>query len=208
MSGLSDIVSGMHINSIYRVIDEQLQITIPIFVQGLKENNKCVYTTHPFLKDTLINKLGKKYLDSGQLEIYDNNSVYLTDNLLDIRKMIIALKNIEKKAKYEGYRNLIVAGELPFVSEKPLNNDRIFEYEATIDEFLETSSTIAICSYAEDKYDHGFLAKITKVHHTVALYGNIYDNKYFYTCPEYLIADKSEFSTEDYKAMVDEIIGV
>jgi hypothetical protein len=205
MGSVVDIVPGTHINSIYRSLEEQFQVVVPLFAKGLSENDKCVYVTDSSLIDQVIPQFDKKYFDSGQLEILDNNTVYSTNGDLDVGKIMTAWKTLEEKSKKEGFRRLRICGQLPFFSNQAISSDKIIEYETAADEYLSKNDTIAICNYQEDKYDPSILLKLIKVHHFVAIYGSIHENKYFYTFPEYIKKDTTEFKPEDYKTVVDSI---
>lgn len=206
MGSVAGVAPGTHINSIYRSLEEQFQVVVPLFAQGLLESDKCVYVTDSSLMGQVSSQFDKKYLDSGQLEILDNNDVYSTNGNLDVNKIITAWKSLEEKSKKEGFRRLRICGQLPFFSGQSIDSEKIIEYETAADEYLSENDTIAICNYQEDQYEPAILLKLIKVHRFVAIHGKLYENKYFYTFPEYIKDDKKEFKPEDYKTVVESII--
>lgn len=202
-----------HIYSIYKNIGEQFEVTIPIFTKGLQENSKGVYITRPDLGDQVLLELSKNgidtrnCLDTGMLEILDSSSVYLnSENKLDSSRVISNFSTMEANAKSAGYDNLVVAGELPFVNDTIIDIQTLSDYEFKTDKYLDTSNIIAVCSYDEKKYSESDLAAIIKSHQKVAIYGKTYENKYFYTYPDYQGKNNEIFDSEDYKVIVSMII--
>ena len=175
---------GSHVYSIYRNLEEQFLITFPILAKGLSENDKCLYIADLNLEDRVKQEY-RSYLDSEQLEFIDNK-IYLENGLLNINKLISSFDVSLQKAEDDGYNNLRVAGELPFIDGKTIDNDKVVEYEALVDKFITSKNIIAVCSYDENKYSPDFLTKIIKSHQYVAIYGRCYKNIFYNSssCPK------------------------
>lgn len=202
---ISNLSNGAHIQSIYKNIEEQFLLTIPFFKMGLAKNEKCVFIADPTLFPKITKELGQ-YVDLEQLILLDSKSIYLGNKTLDANYALSAINEIEEKALQDGFTSLRISGELPATYSDTIDYDSLFNYEATADNYLKKSKNMAICNINESKFKPEFIAKLLKTHYYVGIYGKLYENKYFYTSPEYIHSNKSEYVASDYKNILNTIM--
>lgn len=196
-----DSKAGTHICSIYKYSSEQALATVTFFTPALCAGTKCIYASNQTNRNQLtevFDKKGldtKKYIKSGQLLLFDNKSVYLTGDSIDVEKMLGSIKNAEEQAVKEGYKDVRFSGELPFISGGTIDENNIVTYEQVTDKHLQFSGSTAICHYDETKYNPNALTKIISSHPYIMIYGNFYKNKFF-----------NNYSGESYKEIIEAII--
>lgn len=209
---LNKIIVGNHVCSIYQTKEQQFSLVIPFIMEGLNGNCKCVYATDDNSHEEIIGVFEnfgfsiRKYIDSKQLLLLTKKETYLRDNLFDPDAMVKLIKNLEHDALLEGYVGLRGTGEMTWMlHEASATDKKLIEYEAKLNTSVPKSTTSVICQYNETKFSQDLLVNIIRTHPYVILYGKLYENKYFYTPPQFMTEKVNDFPTTAYKAMVDTI---
>jgi hypothetical protein len=195
-----DLKGEAHVCSVYKYPIEQTLTTIAFFTPALSTGSKCVYVSSQMDKNRLIEEFGKKWpeakkhIESGQLLLLDHE-VYLTGNDINTENMLESIRNIEKQAAKEGYKNVRFSGEIPFVSGGVIDEKNIVNYELAEDKYLRSSGSSAICHYNETKYDPEMLIKIIVNYPYIMIYGSLYKNNCF-----------QNYSGNNYEELLETII--
>lgn len=198
---LDDLRAGTHVCSIFKYSIGQTLATIAFFTPALYSGIKCIYISGQADRNRLVeefNKRGvdaKKYIKSGQLLLLDNKDAYLTGNAMNVESALESIKSMERQAVKEGYKSVRLAGELPLISGKTLDEDSIINYELTADKHIQSSGSTAMCHYDETKYSPGVLTKILASHPHVEIYGNLYNNNY-----------SKDYSGKSYEDIIETIV--
>lgn len=203
--------SGDHIACIYRNRTEQLAITVPFMLAGLKNDEKCVYIVDENTKKEIIQAFKtifnvEEYLDSNQLELLTREDAYLKDGFFDPDKMIELLKQTERRALKEGYKRLRVTGEMTWILTKLPGVERLIEYEAKSNYFFPGSKSLAICQYNEGKFRPEILLDVIHTHPKIIIYNSLCDNPHYLPPDEFFAQLKGEVQWSTYEKTRNNII--
>lgn len=210
---LAGFSSGDHLCCIYREHNEQMAIAIPYLVNGLENNEKCLYVVDESTADEIIQEFKKagcdigRYIDSGQFVILTKLDAYLRDGTFDPDSMISLIRKAETDALAQGYGGLRVTGEMTWVLTAAPGVDRLIEYEAKLNHFFPGSKTTALCQYHEPRFEPNILLDVIHTHPVVAIHGNICTNPYFIPPDEFLMRMKnSSVSLAIYERIRNDIL--
>jgi hypothetical protein len=207
----SGIHFGDHVSSIYQNKEQQFLLIIPFMVEGLKSNQKCVYVFNDNTKEEVIKEFKKagfeleEYLKSGQFELINSKDVYLKDGIFETDKMLATVEALEKKSFEDGYWGLRGSGEMGKSIDENVSETDLIDYESKLNEFLVGRKIALICQYNENKVEHRLLNNIIRTHPFIIIYGKMYENKYFYTAPEYMDKGSDLLPADEYETIIDTI---
>ncbi|NQU99456.1 MAG: MEDS domain-containing protein [Parcubacteria group bacterium] len=209
---IEGIALGDHVCSIYKNKEEQFSTVVPFIKKGLDNHQKCAYIVDENSKEEVIAELdkrgidSKKYIKTNQLLLLTKRETYLKDGFFDPDKMIVLLKKTEKSALEEGYSGLRVTGEMTWVLEGVSGSEKLIEYEAKLNDFFPDSKSTAICQYNENKFKPEILVEVIHTHPFLIIYGNLYENKFYYSPQLYIEDTRIELPAESYSLIRDDII--
>jgi len=209
---IKDVELGDHLCSIYKNKEEQFSAVIPFIKKGLDSHQKCIYIVDENSKEEVIAELdkggidSKKYIEANQFSLLTKRETYLKDGFFDPDKMIALLKETEKNALAEGYSGLRVTGEMTWVLEGIPGSEKLIEYEAKLNDFFPNSKSTAICQYNENKFKPEILVEVIHTHPFLAIYGNLYENKFYYSPQLYTQGTHIRLPVESYSMIRDDII--
>ncbi len=208
---LKSLKPGDHLSFIYRTKDEKFSFIIPFILQGLKNNEKCLYIADESTREEIIDAFRKyvdidSYLNSGQFVVLMSEEAYLKNGYFDPDRMIQLLREAEKEAIKEGYSGLRGTGEMTwFFTELP-GVEKLIEYEAKLNEFFPKSKCIAVCQYNENKFDTEMLIDVILTHPKVVIQDSVCENPYYMPPNIFLARIKRELSKEIYEKLKNEIL--
>ena len=178
---------GDHYCLIHRNKREQFDVIIPFILDGLKNNEKCIYLVAPRSRNKLITALADYKIDiepfrkTQQLSILtDEDNSYLKERSSDPDMIISVLKQAEQDALREGYSGVRLTGEMLWVHSNLPGTELFAEYKNKLELFFHTSKIIAICQYDENGFSPKFLADVIAVHPKVILYSTLVASNPFY----------------------------
>ena len=208
---LSGIHFGDHVSSIYQNKEQQFSLIIPFMVEGLKSNQKCVYVFGENTKEEVIEEFKKvgfeldEFIKSGQFELVDSKDVYIKNGNFESNKMLVTIEALEKQAFEDGFWGFRGSGEMGDSMNENIDEGELIDYESKLNEILAGRKIALICQYNENKVDHKILNNIIRTHPFTIIYGKMYENKYFYTAPEYMDKGSDLLPAEEYKTIIDTI---
>jgi hypothetical protein len=209
---LEKIKLGHHLCSIYLDQQQQFCALIPIFIDSINKNQKCIYIIDDSTQQEVITafkKSGfdlKKYLESQQFQFLTKKETYLRGDDFDPDTMIEFIKEIEYKALSDGYEGVCGTAETTWILESPSYQEKLIEYEARLNSYFPTSKFAAVCQYKETKSNQDMLLDIIRTHPFTIIYGKLYENKYFYSPPRYMKQIHGNIPTNAYHNVIDLII--
>ncbi len=110
---IGDVSWGTRICLFYRNVDELLEILVPYFKAGLKNNEACLWiTSEPINKEAAEKALRKtglnldKYLENGQMEISSYSNWFYKSGSLDLTRMLESWFRKLKISAARGYDGL------------------------------------------------------------------------------------------------------
>lgn len=203
---------GDHLCSIYKSKEEQFSTVAPFIKKGLDNHQQCAYIVDENSKEEVIAELdkrgieSKKYIETNQLLLLTKRETYLKDGSFDPDRMIALLRETEKNALAEGYSGLRVTGEMTWVLEGMPGSDKLIEYESKLNDFFPNSKSTAICQYNENKFKPEILVEVIHTHPFLVIYGNLYENRFYYAPQLYTQGTHIKLPVESYSIIRDDII--
>lgn len=201
---IQELKPGDHLCAIYQTPEQLCRIMIPFVKYGLEQKAKVVYIVDHSTAENILQMLrqaglpAQEALDSGQLEIFSRNEVYLLGGYFDPDRMIDALKQLEADSLQAGWTGLWITGEMTWVLSRLPGTERVIEYEAKLNNFFPRSSSIAICQYWEEKFSPDLLLNVVRTHPFV-ISGDLVCQNPLYIPPEEFLASAERPSEESYR---------
>ena len=203
---------GEHYCLIHRNKREQFDVIIPFIVDGLNNNEKCIYLVGQEPKNKLITALTdykidvEHYLETHQLDIITDKDSYLLEGGTYGPDMIISvLKQAEQDVLHEGYAGIRLTGEMSWVHSKLPGTELLLEYKNKLESFFHASRIIAICQYNENGFSPKFLADVIAVHPKVILYSKLIADNPFYVTNK---LSTGESGQDTYEKIKDKLLEV
>jgi PAS domain S-box-containing protein len=151
---IGDVSWGARICLFYRNVEELIDILVPYFKAGLKNNEFCLWiTSEPLNKEAAEKALRRsvfnfdKYLEKGQIEITPYNEWYFKDGSLDLPRVADSWFIKLNQAITRGYDGLRGTFDMNWLEKKDWKGFTKFER-------LDTDTThkkLTICTYFLDK---------------------------------------------------------
>ncbi len=207
---LNDLEFGDHLCFIYENQEEQYQLIIPFLLFGLNNNEKCIYITNENTKENIIQAFKKvdeleKYVKLKQLEFFTKEEIYLQSGHFDPERILNLLIQMEKLAIEEGYKGLRVTGEMTWILTGLPKVERILEYEAKLNYFLQKSKCITLCQYNKTKFLPKFLLDIIYTHPKIIINSKLCENPYYIPPTEFLARMRGDISYSIYERVTNDI---
>lgn len=160
-TSFADIPLGTHICGFYQSLDELINMLVPFFKCGLKNNEYCMWIT----SEPIDNKKAKQilteyipdfdvYIKKEQIEIISYSRWYLKHGKFNRADVIDSwIKKIDQVTA-KGFRGIRVSGNTTWLKKEDWQAFQ--EYECSFDKKLSLSEKmIAICTYQIGKNIHG-----------------------------------------------------
>ena len=148
---IGDVPWGARLCLFYRNTDELLDILVPYFKTGLKENELCLWiTSDPLNKASVMKTLGKsvpsfeKYLESGQMEIIPYTDWFFRDGSFDLTKVANGWAAKLNQALARGFSGLRSTFGMNWLEKKDWH--RFLEFERGNNNTGGKKLTICTCS--------------------------------------------------------------
>jgi PAS domain S-box-containing protein len=166
---IGDISWGTHICQLYETKQDLLDIMVPYFAEGLRNNEACIWATLPPLevkeaKAALRKAVPDldKYIKKGQVGIYLYPEDFLTGEKLDKNRIFQILVEQEKNALDKGFTGLRVSGDHFWVDKKLWKS--VTDYEAFVNKAITSHRVIVLCAYSLEKCTGTQLVDIMRNH--------------------------------------------
>ncbi|MBV9079842.1 MAG: MEDS domain-containing protein [Elusimicrobia bacterium] len=181
-----------HVCGFFRGPDEQYRILLPFIKDGIDRGEKAV---HVVKRSGHVNHLERlrsfgidvdKALSSGQLEVLDWESTYLSGGRFEISKMPDVIRKLISKSRAEGYPRLRYVGNMEWSLEKSPGVEDVIEYESRLHPILLEYPDPVICCYDVGQYPADSIVEILRVHQVAVVCGHVSENPYFVTPDQYL----------------------
>lgn len=147
-----------HICLFYNSKKDLLELVVPYFKEGLRNNEFCVWVVSGLLgikdaKAVLSKAVGNlnKYIKEGQLEILNYKDVYLKSGMFNSDRVLKSWAEKEKQALKRGFNGLRVSGDASWLQSKDW--EKFVDYEKTIDYVIDKHKITALCTYPLENHD-------------------------------------------------------
>ena len=166
---LGDVHWGTHVCQFFQTKGDLINILVPYFKSGLKNNEFCIWvTSEPFDEKEAKEAMRKamsdfdRYLKRGQIEIVSYTRWYLKDGVFNPQKVLDAWIDRLNQALAKGYDGMRVTGNAAWLGKKDWNN--FTEYEAEVNSVIGKYRMMAICTYSLDKCSASEILDVTHNH--------------------------------------------
>jgi len=160
---------GTHLCQFYETKADLVDILVPYFTEGLKNNEFCMWITSPPLNareaEVELRKAVPaldKYIERGQIEILPYDEWYLLGGEFDPDKVLQGWIEKERVALSRGFEGLRLTGNTFWVERRRWKS--FTEYEATINDVILPHRMIALCTYSLEKCSGSDVVDVVKNH--------------------------------------------
>ncbi|HOV80236.1 MAG TPA: MEDS domain-containing protein [Bacillota bacterium] len=166
---LNKIPWGTHVCGFYRTQDDLINMLIPYFKFGLKNNEFCMWIT----SDPINNNEAKQilteyipninyYLDKGQMELIPYAEWYLRDGKFDGANILSSWVKKVSEALAKGYKGVRISGNTTWLNKEDWS---VFQYyESIVDNSIDCLKMTAICTYQINNCNGFEMVDIMKNH--------------------------------------------
>lgn len=146
---------GTHLCEFHTTREELVDTLVPYFATGLQQDELCVWvTSDPAGADGARIGLRKaapymdRYLDTGQIEIWDCHDWYLRGGHFDADRVFGQWLEKEKRSLDSGYKGLRVTGDTAWLDKRDWTEFMVYEAEAS--RLFPQHRMIGLCTYCLD----------------------------------------------------------
>lgn len=153
---VGDIPWGTHICQFYQDKNDLIEILVPYFKEGLRDNEFCMWITcEPLSVDEVKKAMRKslpgfdRYLKKAQIEILPYNKWYLKGGSFNSERVLKGWVDKLNLALSKGYAGLRLTGNTFWLEKKDWR--QFTDYEEAINNTIGKYRMVAICTYSLDK---------------------------------------------------------
>ncbi len=166
---LGKVPWGTHFCQFYKNKEDLIEILVPYFKAGLKNNEFCMWiTSNPLKAKEAKNSLWKEledlddYIEKGQIEILDASQWYGKSGRFNSKKILAGLVKKEEEAVERGFDGIRIAGNTFWLEKEDWRS--FAEYEEMINSIINNYRMLAICSYSQDRCGANELIEVANSH--------------------------------------------
>lgn len=152
MDLVGDIEWGTHMCQFYQTKKDLVDLLVPYFAEGLRNNEMCVWLTAPPLEAREAKRALRKavpeldqLIEKGQIEIIPYSEWYLLGGEFEADRVLQQWVEKEKSAVDRGFEGLRLNGNTFWIKRKDWK--RFADYEAAVDDVIRSHRMVALCSY-------------------------------------------------------------
>lgn len=170
---------------------EQLPVIVPLIINGLRENRRCLYLGPPEMLQMVDSALAAKGVNitketrRGAL-VFSSDRSHLR-NGFDPYSMIGMLTDFIDDAVRDGFQGLCATGDMMWELGTEKNFDLLLEYEALLEQVFREKPLSGICQYHRKTVPGHAIRDALLAHRSVYLGNELNDDNLFYIPPELLL---------------------
>ncbi len=183
---------------------DQLPVVIPLLMDGLQENWRCLYLGSPDVVRMVSDALSARgvniarEIERGAL-LFSSDRGYLDNGGFDPRAMVDHLCELIDDAVQDGFRGLCATGDIKWELGHDSNFDRLLEYEALLDQVFRDKPLRGICQYHRDVLPAPALRQALITHQSLYIGGAFNRDNLFYIPPELLLDSRDNEDSSSSK---------
>lgn len=170
--------AGDHVAFFFKSNEERLSFVIPYMIDGLRNNERCVYVVDENTVPEILVEFSKAGIDvdastaSGALSVVTKHDTYLRHGIFDPAGMIADLDRDVRFALQHGFSRLRVTGEMSWALDLPSALSRLCEYEQEL--YRHWPAQLAgLCQYDETLFPSDVIERMANCHCAVVRDGNL-----------------------------------
>jgi signal transduction histidine kinase len=199
---LADLKSGDHICPVCDDIAEQIVAAACFVKHGLSRGERCLYAAAAdATAERTLQACASEGIDvtrereRGALRLLSNREVYLPDGEFVPERTIEFWARAEAEAIASGFSGLSFIGDMNWALGPEPGCERLIEYEAMLNRFVENSRCVILCRYHRPLFSPSVIHDVIRTHPTVIFSDIVYPNPY-YEPPELLLSPTPRASAE------------
>ena len=175
---------------------EQLPVVIPLLLDSLATNWRCVYLGDPDTLPIVEKALSARGIDTrreqdrGALVLSADRS-HLVNGRFYSEAMVDALCRLIDESVKQGFEGLCATGDMRWELGDDSNFDRLLEYEAQLEQVFRERPLRGICQYRRDIIPQKALRDALLTHRSTYIGSVLNRDNLFYIPPELLLEGRS-----------------
>lgn len=171
---------------------EQLPVVLPLLMDGLRENDRCLYLGSPATVEMVDSALGARGVDldaerkRGAL-VFSSDRSHLEGGRFEPRAMVEMLRSLIDDAVRDGFRGLCATGDMMWELGTEENFDRLMEYEALLEQVFREKPLRGICQYHRRVVPVSALRDALVTHRSAYIGSELHTDNLFYVPPDILL---------------------
>lgn len=193
---------------------EQLGVVVPLLVDGLRDNWRCLYLGDPEtleLVDAALNQRGidtKRAAERRALVLSSDRGHIGEDGSFDPVAMVDGLCASIDEAVRDGFGGLCATGDMRWELGADHNFDRLLEYEARLERVFREKPLRGICQYRRDILPARAIRDALVTHSATYIGDALNRDNLFYIPPELILDGTPGTSAAQGEWMCQQIIRV
>ncbi|WP_224366726.1 MEDS domain-containing protein [Hyalangium versicolor] len=185
-----------HVAAFIRSRDEEYEILRSYIKEGISAGEKALHICNPEERHDHLHQLeamGVPTADctrTGQLEVLGWQDAYLKNGRFDGDTMMALVEETINTSLAEGFERVRLVGHMEWASESWPGVERLIEYEARVNHFLNRLKQPAICVYDLTRFNGLTTVDVLRTHPFAIVDGVLRENPY-YVQPEALLRSLS-----------------
>lgn len=180
---------------------EQLPVVVPLLLQGLSENWRCLYLGDPETVEIVRAALTARGTDvAGETArgalVFSSDRSHLEGGGFDPRAMVGMLRGLIDQAVKDGFQGLCATGDMMWELGSVKNFSRLLEYEALLEQVFREKPLMGICQYRRDTVPARAIEDALLTHRSACIGGALERDNLFYLPPELLLEGSGEAGRE------------
>lgn len=151
---LLDLPWGSHVCQFYETKQDQLDMLVPYFKQGLERNEACAWLVGDLTVEEARHALAAAvpdldlYLARGQMQIRHYSEFYTDPNgtVKAPEQLSYQFASLGANAKADGYAGLRASGSVSWVRDNE-SMSRFMAYETIVNVAIQNARIMAVCTY-------------------------------------------------------------
>jgi PAS domain S-box-containing protein len=171
---VGDIPWGSHLCQFYYTAQDLIDILVPYFSEGIKNNEFCMWvTSEPLGVEAAQTAMAaalsdfQKYVERGQIEIIAHTDWYLKSGAFDSVRVLRDWISKHNKALADGYDGLRLTGNTFWL--EPERWNEFTNYEAAINAAIGRYRMLAVCTYSLNRCGITEVLDVIRNHHSAII---------------------------------------
>jgi signal transduction histidine kinase len=171
---------------------EQLPVVVPLLMDGLHDNWRCLYLGSPKTVQMVDSALHAKGVDTSQARsrnalVLSSDRSHLVDGRFDPDAMIDVLRSSIDASLHDGFVGLCATGDMRWELGDDENFDRLLEYEAKLEQVFREMPLRGVCQYHRGLVPAQAVQDALITHRSTYLGDTLDRDNLFYVPPEVLL---------------------
>jgi two-component system, sensor histidine kinase PdtaS len=185
MSNIETIEQGDHICFYYDSDEERSAVIAEYLKIGLERNERCLCVAGEYALSQIVPALDAAGVECqlecarGRLMLQQPFEAHLRGGRFDAEGMLKLLDDAVEQALDDRYTGLRAAGDMSWILEEAPGTERVFEYEAMMNQFYPGSHAVGLCMYDRRLMSHETLERALHTHPIVGTHRHLFSNSRF-----------------------------